>query len=572
MTATTFIVLRRMRAPLITIISIYAISVLGLTLIPGIDSAGKPTPPMSFFDAFYFLSYTATTIGFGEIPNAFSYGQRLWVVLCIYLTVVGWTYAIVTVLNLLREEAFQSVRTTQSFARRVRRMVEPFFLLVGYGETGKLMCRALDHLRIPFVVIDARAERVDEISLQDFVRDAPALKADAANPEVLCMAGLRHRHCLGVIAITDEDATNLAVAMSVRLLNDRIPVLCRVQSTDVAANMASFGTDHIINPFEKFAEYLALAVRSPGSYQLLEWLSGVPGSELKPQAEPPKGHWVVAGFGRFGSAVASRLDQSGMDLTIIDPDYELVKLHPCVPGLGTEAGTLREAGIDRAVGIVAASDNDVNNLSIAVTARELNPGLFVVLRRNLQSNRILFEAFRADLEMVPSEIVARECLAVLTTPLLSRFLEIVKQQDDAWADALVERLKQCAGTLVPATWTVELNAKSSPAIEWHLRSRELSLARLMRNPGNREDWLDCQPLLIVRLGGEILLPEPTTHIEARDRILFAGTPEAASLQALVLSNRNAADYVLMGREATGAWIWEWLSNRRQKTRVPGGTG
>ena len=237
-----------------------------------------------------------------------------------------------------------------------------------------------------------------------------------------------------------------------------------------------------------------------------------------------------------------------------------------------EAGTLREAGIDRAVGIVAASDDDVNNLSIAVTARELNPGLFVVLRRNLQSNRILFEAFRADLEMVPSEIVARECLAVLTTPLLSRFLEIVKQQDDAWADALVERLKQCAGTLVPATWTVELNAKSSPAIEWHLRSRELSLARLMRNPGNREDWLDCQPLLIVRLGGEILLPEHTTHIEARDRILFAGTPEAASLQALVLSNRNAADYVLMGREATGAWIWEWLSNRRQKTRMPGGTG
>ena len=78
------------------------------------------------------------------------------------------------------------------------------------------MCRALDHLRIPFVVIDAKAERVDEISLQDFVRDAPALKADAANPEVLCMAGLRHRHCLGVIAITDEDATNLAVAMSVR--------------------------------------------------------------------------------------------------------------------------------------------------------------------------------------------------------------------------------------------------------------------------------------------------------------------------------------------------------------------
>jgi voltage-gated potassium channel len=571
MTGTFFVVLRRMRAPLLVVIAIYAVSVLGLTLISGIDAEGKPTPPLSFFDAFYIVSYTATTIGFGEIPKAFSYGQRMWVVFCIYLTVVGWTYGIVTVLNLLREEAFQNARKTQTFARQVRRMADPFYLVGGYGETGKLLCRALDHLCIPFTVIDASQEQVDDMKLQDFVRDCPALAADASNPEVLLMAGLRHRHCLGVIAITDEDSTNLAVAMSVRLLNDGIPVLCRVQSKETAANMASFGTNHVINPFEKFGEYLALAVRSPGSYQLLEWLTGIPGSELKPQAEPPQGHWVVAGFGRLGSAVARQLDQHGMSLTIIDPDYELVKSHPCVPGLGTEAATLREAGIDRAVGIVAGSDNDVNNLSIAVTAKELNPKLFIVLRRNLQSNRILFEAFRSDLEMVPSEIVAHECLAVLTTPLLSRFLEIVKQQDDAWADALVERLKQCAGTLVPATWTVELSAGSAPAIEWHLRNRALSLARLMRDPGNREERLECHPLLLVRMGGEILLPDPATHLEPRDRILFAGTREAASRQSLTLSNRNAAEYVLTGRDVTGAWVGRLLRERRPSTGVRGGT-
>ncbi len=231
---------------------------------------------------------------------------------------------------------------------------------------------------------------------------------------------------------------------------------------------------------------------------------------------------------------------------------------------------MREAGIEHAVGVVAASDNDVNNLSIAVTAKEVNPTLFVVIRRNRESNRALFEAFGADLEMVPSEIVAHECLAVLTTPLLSRFLAIVKQQDDAWADDVVERLQQCAGTRVPATWTVELNARAAPAIEWHLRHRELSLARLLRHPGNREEWLDCRPLLLVRLGGEILLPEPTIRIEARDRILFAGTPQAASLQALVLSNRNAADYVVTGQEASGAWVWEWLRTRWWKTRTQRG--
>ena len=74
------------------------------------------------------------------------------------------------------------------------------------------------------------------------------------------------------------------------------------------------------------------------------------------------------------------------------------------------------------------------------------------------------------------------------------------------------------------------------------------------------------------MGGEIVLPEPTTHMEARNRILFAGTPRAALLQALVLANRNSADHVPMGREATGAWMWEWLRERCQKTGDQGGKG
>ncbi len=99
-----FLVLRRMRTPLIVLIAIFAISVLGLTLIPGQDAEGKPWP-MGFFDAFYFMSYTATTIGFGEIPYAFTDAQRMWVTFSIYLTVVGWAYAIGSLLALLQDRA-----------------------------------------------------------------------------------------------------------------------------------------------------------------------------------------------------------------------------------------------------------------------------------------------------------------------------------------------------------------------------------------------------------------------------------------------------------------------------------
>jgi hypothetical protein len=61
-----FLVMRRMRAPLITLIVIFSVSVVGLTLVPGIGPDGQPAR-IGLFEAFYFMSYTATTIGFGEL-------------------------------------------------------------------------------------------------------------------------------------------------------------------------------------------------------------------------------------------------------------------------------------------------------------------------------------------------------------------------------------------------------------------------------------------------------------------------------------------------------------------------
>ncbi|MCB1826465.1 MAG: potassium channel protein, partial [Candidatus Competibacteraceae bacterium] len=101
---------------------------------------GQPTR-MSFFHAFYFISYTATTIGFGEIPNAFSESQRLWIILCIYLSVIGWAYSIGALLALLQDQNFQNAVRVQRFNRVVRHLREPFYLVCGYGETGQLLCR-----------------------------------------------------------------------------------------------------------------------------------------------------------------------------------------------------------------------------------------------------------------------------------------------------------------------------------------------------------------------------------------------------------------------------------------------
>lgn len=73
-----------MRTPFLVIILTYTISIVGLLIIDGVDSEGN-VYKLSIFDAFYFISYTATTIGFGETPFAFTYPQRIWVSISIFL-------------------------------------------------------------------------------------------------------------------------------------------------------------------------------------------------------------------------------------------------------------------------------------------------------------------------------------------------------------------------------------------------------------------------------------------------------------------------------------------------------
>src|SRR5574343_1790386 len=475
MNSAFFLVLRRMRAPIIVLIVIYAISVIGLTLVPGVDAEGKTTAPMSFFHAFYFISYTATTIGFGEIPVAFSDAQRLWVTVCIYLTVVGWSYSVVTLIALLQDKGFQNTLTTNRFARRVRHTKEDFYLICGCGETGSLIARTFDRIGQAFVVLERDELRVEELDLLDFKTDTPALAADARLPDNLLLAGLKHARCRGVLAITDDDEDNLAIAVAVRLLNPDIPVSARARSPAIQANMASFGTDHIINPYKHFADRLALAVAAPEHYRLIELLTGLPETPIPEPHRPPRGHWILCGYGRFGHAVADRLRDNGITLTIIDPAAG--DADRAIAGDGTEAATLMEAGIARASGIVAGGPDDINNLSIVVTAKALNKDIFTVTRQNHAANQALFAASGADFTVLPGRIIARECIALLTAPLLARFLDRMRQLDEVQCRQLAERLHAECDGLTPVIWDNRLNAAEAPAT-WHalMHDRVIQLA------------------------------------------------------------------------------------------------
>ncbi|TDN56243.1 Trk K+ transport system NAD-binding subunit [Azoarcus indigens] len=568
-----FLIMRRLRAPLIVLIVIIAVSVFGLTLIPGVDADGQPTR-LSFFHAFYFISYTATTIGFGEIPHAFSEQQRLWVMFCIYLSVIGWAYTLGTVFALLGDRNLQQAIQMQRFVRAVRRLREPFYLVCGYGETGRLICRALDRLGYRAVVIELDESKVGEIDLHTYAADVPALTADARNPETLEFAGLTHRSCVGVMALTNDDNANLAIAIAARLLAPHLPALCRAESAEVAANMASFGTRHIINPFEKFGEYLALALHSPAAWHLLAWLTGQPGSTVIHHRNPPRGRWIICGHGRFGRVMVDAMKSQAVPLTIIDRSPRQDPEHTWVQGEGTGADALRQAGVGEAVGIVAGTGSDVDNLSIAVTARALNPRLYVVLRQNHYTNHALFDAFESDITVVPSEIVANECLAILGTPLLAPFLAEIRQRDEEWCAWVLERMTRRFGWEVPRVWSERINLVRTPALYRRLmRGERVTLGMLLCSPGNRYEALGCE-VLYLRRDDEAprLIPASDLVLQPGDELLLVGRGGARAELALTLTNEHALNYVLTGEDLPGGLVWEYLSRRRKPHATPSKSG
>jgi Trk K+ transport system NAD-binding subunit len=553
--------MRRMRIPLLVLLAVYTVAIVGMTLMPGVDDQGNPWR-MNFFEAYYFVSYMGTTIGFGELPYPFSNIQRMWVILSLYMTVIAWIYAIGALLALVQDEALRNAIVKGRFARTVGNIHEPFYLICGYGDTGNALVATLEKRLMRSAVIEIKSERINMLTMENYPVYVPKLCADASKPNHLVEGGLKNPHCAGVVAITDDSLVNLHIAITTKLLRPELMVIGRVDSHDVAANMGSFGTNFIINPFEIFATKLHIALHSPNLLLLRDCLSGYKTS-CQPLEPPQSGLWILCGYGRFGKAVYERLKgKKDLRLVVIEAVPSKTGLPPveCIEGWGTEADTLQQAHIEKAVGLIAGTNDDVNNLSIVMTARDLNPNLFIVIRQNRADNQIIFEAAKADITMQPSQIIANHIRVLLTTPKLVDFLRLTKRRGSKWARQLVTRLKMVLNSTPPEIWQMTINKDSTPALWEVLKEKPINFRCLQMDPRDRDNKLACLPLLLTRDEEEIQLPEDTECLRPGDQVLWCGKPGAASWMKWTLRDPSVLMYLATGQTMAQGYVWRWLQN------------
>lgn len=141
-------------------------------------------------------------------------------------------------------------------------------------------------------------------------------------------------------------------------------------------------------------------------------------------------HYIICGYGRVGERLAEDLRRENRPVVVVDISEEAISALAeedflYVRGNAEEEETLREAGIERARGLILTLPEDSSNVFVALTAREMNLDLFILARTVDHDNRSKLLNAGANKVIAPAEVGADRMAQVVLRPHTDEFLEHV---------------------------------------------------------------------------------------------------------------------------------------------------
>ena len=149
-----------------------------------------------------------------------------------------------------------------------------------------------------------------------------------------------------------------------------------------------------------------------------------------------KDHYIICGFGSVGSNICGALrDSKPTEIVVIERDRERIakleelKIHH-VSGEATEEENLINAGVKRAKGLVAALQTDADNVFVTLTARQLNPELFIIARSATEKTESKLLAAGADKVVSPYRMGGHRIAQMISRPTVTDFLELTTMNSE----------------------------------------------------------------------------------------------------------------------------------------------
>jgi voltage-gated potassium channel len=251
---------------------------------------------------------------------------------------------------------------------------------------------------------------------------------------------------------------------------------------------------------------------------IIEWEFGdaIGKRRNKRMIDKLKDHFIICGYGRVGRGAAEELTREGAPFVIVDIDPErcekaMLAGQLAVAADSTRDDTLRQVGIDRARGLVAALSSDADNLFVLLSAKGLNARIFVAARAAEEGAEEKMRRAGADAVFAPYSITGHRLAQSLLRPHVLQFLDL-STTTNLGEDISIEQ--------VPV-------APSSPMVSRTIREMQIGreLGVIVMAIRNRE-------------GAMAFNPPADTALRGGDYLIVMGRQESLrALESLLASER-----------------------------------
>ena len=214
-------------------------------------------------------------------------------------------------------------------------------------------------------------------------------------------------------------------------------------------------------------------------------------------------HYIICGYGRMGSLICKEFAAKPLSFLVVERDLEIIEKlkeesYLFLHGNATDDETLLKAGIRKAKGLISVVTSDTENVYITLTARGLNPDLFILARAGEEGSEIKLKRAGASKVISPYLIGGSRMAQAVLRPNVVDFIEIATGHDNL--ELQMEELSIPAG------------------------SRYIG-ENLVSSGFRKETGVII--IGIKKASGKMLFnPNPHSKIEAHDTLIFLGEPAA----------------------------------------------
>jgi voltage-gated potassium channel len=216
----------------------------------------------SWFDGFYMVITTLTTIGYQEV-HPLSHAGRIFNVFVILAGVSLLALAVGALSQALLEFELQSFFGRRRMEREIDRL-NAHYIICGMGRVGRSVARELERKPVPFVFVEHTDAKRQRYASENWL----VIAGDATQEQTLRQAQIERAR--GLIAATTTDATNLYIVLTARGLNPHLKIIARASEDSAEKHLLTAGADSVVSPYLFAGQRIAQSLLRPNVVSFLD--------------------------------------------------------------------------------------------------------------------------------------------------------------------------------------------------------------------------------------------------------------------------------------------------------------